>query len=80
MQSALWLVPGTLALLCLAWLVTRVGAERAGRVYVIYGGIYIVVSLCWLWAVDGARPDRWEVTASMICLIGAAIILWAPRA
>ena len=64
--------------LCL--LLTRVDVEHAGRVYAIYGGIYIVASLGWLWAVEGARPDRWDVTGSIICLIDAAIILWAPRA
>lgn len=79
-QSALWLVPGTLALVCFAWLLTRVDVEHAGRVYAIYGGIYIVASLGWIWAVEGARPDPWDVTGSVICLIGAAIILWAPRA
>lgn len=79
-HSALWLGPGVLALAAFAWLLTRVDADHAGRVYAVYGGIYIVASLGWLWAIEGARPDRWDVLGSMICLSGAAIILWAPRA
>lgn len=79
-HSALWLGPGVLALIAFAWLLTRIDVEHAGRVYAVYGGIYIVASLGWLWAVEGARPDRWDVFGSMICLSGAAIILWAPRA
>ena len=79
-QSGWWLVPGTLALVALCLLLTRVDVEHAGRVYAIYGGIYTVASLGWLWAVEGARPDRLDVTGRIICLIGAAIILWAPRA
>lgn len=59
-QSGWWLVPGKLALVAFAWLLTRVDVEHAGRVYAIYGGIYIVASLGWLWAVEGARPDRWD--------------------
>lgn len=78
-QSAIWLAPGVLALIAFAWALTRVDVEHAGRVYAIYGGVYIVASLIWLWAVEGARPDRWDVLGSIVCLTGAAIILWAPR-
>lgn len=79
-RSALWLVPGLVALIGFAWVLTRVEADYAGRVYAIYGGIYIVASLLWLWAIEGARPDRWDVLGSLVCLAGAAVILWAPRA
>lgn len=76
--------PTRIALACLAafvlggWLLTRVDVERAGRAYAIYGGIYIVASLGWLWAVEGQRPERWDLLGATVCLIGAAIILWAP--
>jgi small multidrug resistance family-3 protein len=63
-----------------AFLLTRVDSDFAGRAYAAYGGIYIVASLVWLWAVEGARPDRWDLLGSLVCLAGAAIILWAPRA
>lgn len=78
-KNALWLLPGGLCLALFAWILTLVDVEHAGRAYAIYGGIYIVASLAWLWAVEGTRPDRWDVTGSLICLVGAAIILWAPR-
>jgi small multidrug resistance family-3 protein len=29
--------------------------------------------------VEGARPDRWDLIGLVVCLAGAAIILWAPR-
>lgn len=77
--GALWLLPGVLALMAFAWVLTRIDVDHAGRVYAVYGGIYIVASLGWLWAVEGARPDRWDVLGSLVCLAGAAIILWAPR-
>ena len=41
-------------------LLTRVDSAHAGRAYAAYGGVYIVASLAWLWAVEGARPDRWD--------------------
>jgi small multidrug resistance family-3 protein len=32
-----------------------------------------------MWVVEGARPDRWDAIGLVVCLIGAAIILWGPR-
>ena len=78
-KSALWLIPAVVLLSGFAWLLTLVDVEQAGRAYAIYGGIYIVASLAWLWAVEGHAPDRWDVTGAVICLLGAAIILCAPR-
>jgi small multidrug resistance family-3 protein len=79
-KSALWLIPGTLSLIAFAWLLTYVESDAAGRTYAAYGGVYIVASLLWLWTIEGARPDRWDVIGGAVCLIGAAIILFGPRA
>ncbi|MDX2258667.1 MAG: YnfA family protein [Hyphomicrobiaceae bacterium] len=78
--SKLWLVPGVGLLVLFAWLLTRVEVEHAGRAYAIYGGIYIAASLLWLWVAEGQRPDQWDLTGAAICLLGAAVILYAPRA
>ncbi len=79
-KSALWLIPGAASLALFAWLLTLVQSEAAGRAYAAYGGIYIVASLLWLWSIEGAKPDRWDVTGAAVCLAGAAIILLGPRA
>ena len=78
-RSAWWLAPGVAALLLFAWLLTLVDTDHAGRAYAAYGGVYIAASLFWLWAVEGARPDRWDLIGAAVCLGGAAIILFAPR-
>ncbi|MEW6123835.1 MAG: YnfA family protein [Pseudomonadota bacterium] len=78
--SWLWLVPGVGSLIVFAGALTLVEASAAGRVFAAYGGVYIAASLAWMWAVEGLRPDRWDVTGGMICLAGAAVILFAPRA
>ncbi|MBN9058522.1 MAG: YnfA family protein, partial [Rhizobiales bacterium] len=44
-----------------------------------YGGIYIALSILWLWIVEGARPDRWDFVGAAICIAGASVILFAPR-
>ena len=74
-----WLLPGVAALLLFAWLLTLSPAEHAGRAYAVYGGIYIVATLGWLWVVEGFRPDRWDLIGGAVCLAGAAVILWGPR-
>ncbi|MDO8410524.1 MAG: YnfA family protein [Phenylobacterium sp.] len=78
-QSILWLIPGMACLALFAWLLTLVDAEHAGRTYAAYGGIYIASALAWLWAVEGVRPDRWDLIGVCICLIGAGVILFGPR-
>ena len=79
-KSVWWLVPGVASLCLFAYLLTLVEAEHAGRTYAAYGGIYIASALLWLWAVEGVRPDRWDTLGTAVCLTGAAIILWGPRA
>ncbi len=78
-RSAVWIGPGVAALVLFAWLLTRVEAPFAGRAYAAYGGIYVVMSLAWLWAVEGFRPDRWDITGAALCLVGAMVIVAAPR-
>jgi len=77
--SIWWLLPGGVALGLFAYLLTRVDSAAAGRAYAAYGGVYIAASLVWLWAVEGVRPDRWDVTGSAICLAGAALVIFGPR-
>ena len=79
-KSIWWIVPGALSLALFAWALTWVESDAAGRAYAAYGGVYIAASLGWLWLVEGIRPDRWDVLGAATCLVGAAIILGAPRA
>ena len=79
-RSAWWLLPGVLALVLFAYLLARIEADAAGRAFAAYGGVYITASLGWLWIVEDTRPDRWDVLGASICLAGASIILFAPRA
>ena len=78
-RSIWWLLPGMLSLAAFAYLLTRSPADAAGRAFAIYGGVYIAASLGWLWLVEGQRPDGWDLFGAALCLLGAAIILWAPR-
>ncbi len=79
-KSPACLIPGMFSLAAFAFLLTRIDSGFAGRAYAAYGGVYIVSSLLWLWVVENKIPDRWDVLGGAVCLIGAAMILWGPRA
>lgn len=78
-KSPLWLFPGLASLALFGFLLALVDANAAGRAYAAYGGIYIAASLGWLWLVEGVRPDRWDFTGAALCIVGASVILLAPR-
>jgi len=78
-RSPWWLVPGVFSLIAFAWLLTLVPAEAAGRAFAAYGGVYIVASLVWMALVEKTTPDRWDLIGGAACLIGAGVILFAPR-
>ncbi|WP_394652055.1 YnfA family protein [uncultured Sphingomonas sp.] len=78
-RSPLWLAPGVAALVIFAWLLTLVPTDTAARAYAAYGGGYIAASLLWLWVVEGARPDRWDLAGVALCMAGTLVILLAPR-
>ena len=79
-KSVWWLIPGMAALVLFAYLLTLIDAEHAGRAYAAYGGVYITAALFWLWIIEGIRPDRWDLLGAAICLLGASVILFGPRA
>lgn len=72
--SACWLVPAAVALAAFAWLLTQHPAA-SGRIYAAYGGVYVSMALIWLWAVDGIRPDRYDLLGGALMLSGVAVIL-----
>ena len=50
-----------------------------GRVYAVYGGFFIVLSLVWGWLLDGDRPDHWDIMGATIALIGVSLMMYTPR-
>jgi len=50
-----------------------------GRVYAAYGGIFIVLSICWGWKIDHVKPDSYDLIGGAIALVGVLIIMYWPR-
>ena len=42
-------------------------------------GRVVAGSLAWGMAVDGFRPDGYDLAGAAICLAGVAVIMWAAR-
>jgi len=78
-KSMLLLIPAIFSLLLFAYQLTKIDTAAAGRAYAIYGGIYIISSLAWMYGVEKFSPDLWDFIGVSICLIGASVILFAPR-
>jgi small multidrug resistance family-3 protein len=43
------------------------------------GGVFVAGSLTWGMAVDGFRPDRYDLVGAALCLVGVGVIMYAPR-
>ncbi len=79
-DAAPWLaVLGGLALTAYGVVATLQPETEFGRIFAAYGGIFIVGSLAWGAAFEGFRPDRYDVAGAAICLLGVAVIMYAPR-
>jgi len=49
------------------------------RVYAVYGGIFIVSSIIWGFIIDKKKPDVYEIVGAGVALLGAAVMMYAPR-
>lgn len=77
-QAWLWL-PALLALGLFGYLLSLAGSDSAGRVFAVYGGIYVVASVLFMAGFEGIRPDRWDAIGLALTLAGAAVIYFGPR-
>lgn len=50
-----------------------------GRLYAVYGGIFIALSYVWGVKIDGMRVDRGDVLGSIMALAGVCTALFWPR-
>jgi len=67
------------AILGLYGIVPTYQPAHFGRVYAAYGGVFVVLSIAWGWAVDRVAPDRFDLFGGAICLVGVAVIMYSPR-
>lgn len=78
-RGLLWIGAGVIALGVYGFVATLQSDAHFGRILAAYGGIFVVGSLAWGVVVDKFRPDRWDIIGAVICLVGVAVIMYAPR-
>jgi len=78
-RGSIWMGLGVIALGAYGFVATLQPDANFGRVLAAYGGVFVVGSLLWAMTLDGFRPDRYDVLGALICLVGVAVIMYAPR-
>ncbi|MEU2166992.1 YnfA family protein [Micromonospora chersina] len=79
-RGLLWIAAGVIALGLYGFVATFQPDPNFGRILAAYGGVFVAGSLAWGMVVDKFRPDRYDVVGAAICLVGVAVIMYAPRA
>ena len=78
-RGALFVALGVLALGLYGVVAAFQPDANFGRVLAAYGGVFIVGSLAWGVVFDNFRPDRYDLVGAAVCLVGVAVIMYAPR-
>ncbi len=79
-RGLLWVGAGVIALGLYGFVATLQPDANFGRILAAYGGVFVAGSLVWGMVVDKFRPDRWDLIGAAVCLVGVAVIMYAPRA
>ena len=75
----IWASAGVLALSLYGFVVTLQPDVHFGRILAAYGGLFVAGSLLWGFALEGFRPDRYDIDGATICLLGVSVIMYVPR-
>jgi small multidrug resistance family-3 protein len=78
-RGVLWIAAGIVALGAYGFVATFQPDPNFGRILAAYGGIFVAGSLAWAVLLDNFKPDRYDLAGATICLLGVAIIMYAPR-
>ncbi len=78
-SSVVFIGVGFLVLALYGFLHALQPISEFGRVLAAYGGVFIVASMLWGVVMDGFRPDRFDLLGAGLCLVGIAVIMYAPR-
>jgi small multidrug resistance family-3 protein len=75
-----WVGGGIVALGLYGFVATLQPDPHFGRILAAYGGVFVAGSLAWGMVLDDFRPDRYDLLGALVCLVGVAVIMYAPRA
>lgn len=79
-RGLLFVGAGVAALGLYGFFATFQPSPHFGRILAAYGGVFVAGSLTWGVVFDSFQPDRYDMIGAAVCLIGVAVIMYAPRA
>ena len=75
-----WLaLAGVVSLAAYGFVATAQPDAHFGRILAAYGGVFVAGSLAWGVVFDRFRPSASDLVGAAICLVGVAVIMYAPR-
>ena len=78
-NESIWLAVVGAVLLIIYGIIPTLQPASFGRVYAAYGGIFILLSIWWGWQIDKITPDKFDLLGGGLVLLGALVIIYAPR-
>jgi small multidrug resistance family-3 protein len=78
-KGALAVIGGVILLGLYGFVATFQPSPHFGRILAAYGGVFVAGSLAWGMIFDGFRPDRFDLIGAGLCIVGVAVIMYAPR-
>jgi len=78
-RGLIWIGGGMVCLGGYGFVATLQPDPNFGRILAAYGGVFVAGSLAWAMLLDGFRPDRYDLIGAAVCLLGVAVIMYAPR-
>jgi len=78
-RGLIWIGAGIVSLGGYGFVATLQPDPNFGRILAAYGGVFVAGSLAWAMLLDRFRPDRYDLIGAAVCLLGVAVIMYAPR-
>ena len=79
-EKSIWFgLIGRIILVLYGLIPTLQSSPYFGRIHAAYGGVFVVMSILWGWTIDGKTPDNYDLIGAAICIVGIAVIMYAPR-
>jgi len=74
-----WAVLGGCILVLYGFIPTWQPVDNFGRIYAVYGGVFILLCYLWGWLLDGMKLDAGDWIGSLVALAGVGIAWFWPR-
>lgn len=78
-NAPLWVCIAGFAVMCAYAISPIFHTINFGRAFAAYSGFFVLMSVLWGHYIDKTPVDMWDIIGTVVCLVGACIIVFAPR-